>query len=66
MANWEADNDQRWVLPFGAEIGKMFKMGNLPVDFNVQGYYNSVKPEDYADWQLRAQLKLIFATGKKK
>ena len=66
LANWEMDKDQRWVVPFGAGIGKMFKMGNLPVDLVAHGYYNAVKPDGFADWQLRVQFKLIFATGKKK
>jgi len=66
LSNWEAEKDQRWIVPFGAGIGKMFKMGDLPVDLNVHGYYNAVKPDGYADWQLRVQFKLIFAKGKKK
>lgn len=66
LADWEMDSDQRWVVPFGAGIGKMFNLGKQPVDLNLHGYYNAVKPDGFADWQLRVQFKLIFATGKKK
>jgi len=43
----------------------MFKIGKLPVDLNMHGYYNAIKPDGFADWQLRVQFKLIFATEKK-
>ena len=43
----------------------MFSIGKLPADFTMQAYYNAVKPDTSADWQLRVQLKLIFPTGKK-
>ncbi len=66
LANWEADQDQQWTVPFGGGFGKMFKLGKLPVDFQMQGFYNAVKPDYVGDWQLRVQLKLIFPKGKKK
>jgi hypothetical protein len=66
LANWEAAKDQRWVVPLGAGIGKMFKIGKLPVDLNTHGYYNVVRPDGSADWQMRVQLKFIFPTGQKK
>jgi hypothetical protein len=61
-ANWQADSDQRWVVPLGAGVGKIFKLGKQPVNASVQGYYNVVHPDDGPDWQLRAQLQLLFPT----
>ena len=67
LANWEAnENDQRWTIPIGGGFGKMFNLGKLPMDFQVQGFYNAVKPDTSGDWSMRIQLKLIFPTGKKK
>lgn len=66
LADWEMDSDQRWVVPFGAGIGKMFKIGKLPLDLNAHVYYNAIKPDGYADWQFRTQLKFIFPSRKKK
>ena len=66
LANWEVEKSNRWTVPFGGGAGKMFKIGKLPADFTVQGYYNAIKPETSGDWQLRAQLNLIFPTGEKK
>lgn len=66
LANWEKESDDRWTVPVGGGFGKMTKIGNLPIDFTAQAYYNSIKPDYNADWQLRVQLKLIFPTGGKK
>lgn len=66
LSNWEKESDQRWTVPVGGGFGKMFSLGKMPVDFTTQAYYNAVKPDGFADWQLRVQLKLIFPTGKKK
>ena len=65
LANWEAEKDQRWIIPVGGGVGKMFKMGNLPVDLQTQVFYNVVRPDLAAEWQWRVQLKLIFPKGKK-
>lgn len=59
-ANWEADSDDRWTVPFGGGIGKIFKIGDQPVNGQISAYYNVEKPEFGADWQLRAQLQFLF------
>ena len=61
-ANWKADGDDRWTVPFGGGVGKLARLGKLPVNVSAQGYYNAVHPENlpYADWTLRAQIQLLF------
>ncbi len=61
-ANWKADDDDRWTVPFGAGFGKLSRFGKLPVNISAQGYYNAVHAENlpYADWTLRAQVQLLF------
>jgi hypothetical protein len=59
-ANWKADSDQRWVVPVGAGGGKLFFLGKLPVNLQSQAYYNVVKPDLGADWQLRVQLQVLL------
>ena len=62
-ANWNADKDQRWVVPFGGGLGKVFKLGGkLPVNVNAHVYYNAVKPDGVGDWQTRFQLVFMFPT----
>ena len=65
LANWEAEEGQKWTVPLGGGVGKMLSVGNLPLDFQTQAFYNLVKPDGAPDWQLRVQLKLLFPTGKK-
>ncbi len=64
LSNWEAEKDQRWTVPLGGGAGKMFTLGKMPMDFQVQSFYNVVRPDGHSDWQLRLQLKLIFPKGK--
>ena len=59
-ANWNATSDERWIVPFGGGIGKVFKIGKLPVNFNAQVYYNAVKPDGFGDVQTRFQLQFLF------
>jgi hypothetical protein len=47
-------------VPLGAGVGKIFHLGKLPVNAQIGGYYNVVKPDDGPDWQLRAQFQLMF------
>ena len=59
-ANWNADSGQRWIVPFGGGIGKVFKLGKQPININAQGYYNAVTPDVRGDWQMRVQVQLLF------
>ncbi|MEE9457998.1 MAG: neuromedin U [bacterium] len=63
-ANWKAEEDDRWTVPFGAGVGKLHRFGKLPVNLAAHGYYNVVHLESanvpYADWTLRAQVQLLF------
>ena len=60
-ANWEADSDNTWTVPFGGGFGKLFRIGKLPVNTQVQAYYNVEKPDDLGpDWTLRFQVQFLF------
>lgn len=59
-ANWKANSDQRWIIPFGGGAGKVFKIGKLPVNLNAQIYYNAVKPDIAGNWQSRIQIQFLF------
>ena len=58
--NWKADSSQRWTVPLGGGIGKIFHLGKLPVNTQLSAYYNVIKPDDGANWQIRAQVQLMF------
>jgi hypothetical protein len=58
--NWEARGSQQWTVPMGGGVGKLFKIGKLPVNTQIGGYYNVVRPEFSNNWQLRAQVQFMF------
>ncbi len=58
-ANWETPGT-KWTVPIGGGAGRVVKIGKLPVNFMVGAYYNLVRPEYGADWQLRTQVTFIF------
>jgi len=37
--NWEARGSQQWTVPMGIGVGKLFKIGPLPVNTSLSGYY---------------------------
>jgi len=59
-SNWEASSDNQWIVPFGAGVGNIFKLGKQPMNFNMQAFYNAVKPDFGPDWQIRFQLQFMF------
>src|SRR5210317_1947547 len=59
-ADWEADSDDRWTVPFGGGVGRLVKFGSQPVDLKLQGFYNVEKPKNANDWSLQFQVKLLF------
>jgi hypothetical protein len=59
-ANWEADKDNRWTVPFGGGFGRIIKVGKLPINAQISAYSNVEKPAHSPDWQLRLQLQFLF------
>jgi hypothetical protein len=58
--DWKADGGNQWTVPLGGGVGKIFHLGKLPVNTSIAGYYNVVKPDFAANWQIRAQVQLMF------
>ena len=51
----------KWTLPVGLQGGRLVKIGNkLPVNMLIGAYYNALRPDYGATWQLRAQVAFIF------
>lgn len=65
-ADWEADSDDRWTVPFGGGVGRLVKFGQKLVDLKLQGFYNVEKPKAAADWSLQFQVKMLFPQKAKK
>jgi hypothetical protein len=58
--NWEARGSQQWTVPMGAGVGKLFKLGKLPVNTSLSAYYNVVRPDFAPNWQVRLQVQFMF------
>jgi hypothetical protein len=59
-ANWRADGGERWTVPLGGGVGKIFHFGRAPVNMQLGAYYNVAKPDHAADWQARFQMQFMF------
>ncbi len=61
-ANWEAEEGNKWTVPWGGGAGRLIRIGNLPVDLQGQVFYYAKKPVNGPDWGLRLQFKMLFPT----
>ncbi len=63
-ANWEAKSGQQWLVPFGLGIGKIFRIGGkLPLNMQLAGFYNAIRPDFAPDWTLRVQAQVMLPTS---
>ena len=44
----------------GGGIGRLFKLDKLPINAQLQAFYNVVKPDAGANWTLRFQVQALF------
>ena len=58
--DWKAGSGNRWTVPVGGGVQKIWHLGRLPVNTQLQAYWNAEHPESGADWQLRFQFALLF------
>ncbi|MEO2169198.1 MAG: hypothetical protein ABGY42_13990 [bacterium] len=53
----------RWTIPLGGGVGKILRLGGLPMNLQAQAFGNVISPENTPDWSLRFQVQLLFPTG---
>ena len=43
-------------------MGKLWRLGSvgLPVNTQIQGFYNAIRPDLTSEWQLRVQVQFLF------
>lgn len=61
-SNWLAASSEQWTVPIGGGFGRVFRVGDQPVNAQIAGYYNAIRPTGTAEWQLRAAVVLLFPT----
>ncbi len=60
-ANWEEDDsDQRFVVPVGGGIGRVFYIGKQAVDVSLSYYHNIEKPDAGAEDVIRFSVNFLW------
>jgi hypothetical protein len=60
VANWRSNSEQRWTVPIGAGVGKLFKIGENAINSRLGGYYNPVTPDAGPTWSMNFSVEFIF------
>ena len=61
FVDWEAPSGNKVTFPVGLQVGKLRKLGPLPVKFDVQAQYYAVRPQfNSPKWNLQFQVTPIF------
>ena len=58
--DWREPTNQQLTLPLGGGGGMVFRLGDQPINAQLSAYYNVVRPDYGPDWQIRAQISLLF------
>jgi len=61
-ADWTQGDGNKWTIPAGGGGGKLWRIGKigLPVNTQLQAFYNAIRPDQTSEWQLRFQVQFLF------
>jgi hypothetical protein len=59
-ADWKASKGNRWVTPVGGGMGRICRLGTVPLNIQAQFFGNSVRPAGTSPWGMRVQIMLLF------
>jgi hypothetical protein len=59
-ANWSAPSSQRWSIPVGGGVGKIFKIAGQPMNASLQAFDYVAHPSLAPRWAIRFQVQLLF------
>ena len=60
-SNWAATSRDRWTVPLGGGIGRLFKIDKQPVNARIQCLHNAARPNFGPSWQLQVQVQFLFS-----
>jgi hypothetical protein len=58
--NWNADSSDRWNVPLGGGIGKIFRVAGKPLNASFQVFDYVAHPAAGPRWTIRFQLQFLF------
>jgi hypothetical protein len=59
-ANWEADKKNRWTVPLGGGVGRLFKLGGKAIAVDLGAYYNVERPSFANNWYSQILVNFLF------
>jgi hypothetical protein len=61
LANWKASSGDVWTVPIGLGVGKVVKLGRLPVKINLSLQYMPVRPRNTGqEWDVQVQITPVI------
>lgn len=61
LIDWKADDGNEVTFPVGLSVGKVVKLGKLPVSFAVQGQWMPWHPDDFGQrWNIQLVIKPVI------
>lgn len=60
-ANWKADANKQWTVPFGIGTGRVIKLQSESINIGILTNFNAIRPQHSGpNWQLQLQLEWLF------
>lgn len=59
LGNWSG-GDSEWTVPVGGGVGRIFKIGNQPMNMRLRSYYNVAAPDGAPDWSINFSVAWLF------
>jgi hypothetical protein len=58
--DWKIKSGDEITLPLGGGVGKIFKIGNQPMNMRVEAYYNVIQPDLAPEWTIGGTIQFLF------
>lgn len=59
-SDWTAKPGQKWTVPVGGGVGRIFKVGIQPLNARVQFWKDVKQPTFGPSWTMQAQIQFLF------
>lgn len=60
LADWNAPSGERWTVPLGVSLGKIVKVGRLPVQLQLGAQYFVERPTAGPEWNIQFQITPVI------
>ncbi|MDX2417028.1 MAG: hypothetical protein QNK19_06165 [Xanthomonadales bacterium] len=58
--DWKIKSGDKVTLPLGGGVGKIFKVGNQPMNMRAEAYYNVIHPDAGPEWTIGGTIQFLF------